>query len=94
MQFIVYTEDKDDGAPIRVANRDAHLEWLKSGKGAKVLAAGPWLDDEGTMKGSLLIVEAESRAAIEAWAATDPYAIAGLPKSVMIKAYKWVIGAP
>lgn len=94
MQFIVYTEDRDDGLPIRQANRDAHVKWLAEGEGAKVLAAGPWLDDDGTMRGSLLIVEAEDRAAIDTWAASDPYAKASLPAKVIIKPYKWVIGAP
>lgn len=94
MQFIVYTEDREDGLPIRQANRDAHIEWLKDSNGAKVLAAGPWLDDAGTMRGSLLIVEAADRAAIDAWAKSDPYAKAGLPSKVMIKPFKWVIGAP
>lgn len=94
MQFIIYTEDRDDGLPIRQANRDAHLEWLKTDKGAEVLAAGPWLDDEGTMRGSLLIVEAENMTAVQEWTQRDPYGKAHLPKSVMIKPFKWVIGAP
>ena len=38
MQFMIYTEDRDDGLPIRKANRDAHLAWLKEDKGADVLA--------------------------------------------------------
>lgn len=94
MQFIVYTEDRDDGLPIRQANRDAHLSWLKTDTGAEVLAAGPWLDDEGTMRGSLLIVEAEDKTAVLEWTQRDPYGKAHLPKSVMIKPFKWVIGAP
>ena len=94
MQFIVYTEDREDGLPIRQASREAHLEWLTANKGAKVLAAGPWLDDAGTMRGSLLIVEAADRAAIDAWAENDPYTKAGLPSKVMIRPFKWVIGAP
>lgn len=94
MQFFIYTEDQDDGLPIRQANRDAHLAWLKTDTGAKVLAAGPWLDDDGTMRGSLLIVEAENKTAVEAWTQRDPYGKAHLPKSITIKAFKWVIGAP
>lgn len=44
------------------------------------------------MCGSLLIMEAESRAEVEAWAAADPYAKAGLFQSVEIRAWKRVIG--
>lgn len=94
MQYIIYTEDQDDGLPIRQANRDAHLAWLKSDTVVKVLAAGPWLDDDGTMRGSLLIVEAEGKESLMEWTQRDPYAKAHLPKSVMIKPFKWVIGAP
>lgn len=94
MQFIIYTEDKDDGLPIRQANRDAHLAWLKEDTAVKVLAAGPWLDDDDTMRGSLLIVEGESKTSVIEWTQRDPYGKAHLPKSMMIKPFKWVIGAP
>lgn len=94
MQFIIYTQDRNEGLPIRQANRDAHLAWLKSGKGPKVLTAGPWLDDEGTMRGSLVIVEAADKNAVMAWLATDPYKLAGLPKAVTVNGFKWAIGAP
>jgi len=57
MKFLIYTEDKANSLDIRKKNRDAHLAFLKSGNGATVLTAGPWLDDDGVMKGSLLIVE-------------------------------------
>lgn len=94
MQFIIYTEDKDDGLPIRQANRDAHLAWLKEDTAVKVLAAGPWLDDDGTMRGSLLIVEGDDKTSVIEWTQRDPYGKAHLPKSIMIKPFKWVIGAP
>ncbi len=94
MQFFIYTEDRDDGAPIRTANRDAHLAWLKTDEAAKVLAAGPWLDDQGKMRGSLLIVEAPDKDTLIAWTQRDPYAKARLSKAVTIKPFKWVIGAP
>jgi len=94
MQFIVYTEDRENGLPIRQANRDAHVAWLKDSSGADVLAAGPWLDNDGIMRGSLLIVETIDRSALDNWFETDPYKQAGLPSKIMIKPYKWVIGAP
>lgn len=94
MQFIIYTEDKDDGLTVRQANRQAHLEWLKTDLSVTVLAAGPWLDDGGVMRGSLLIVDAPDKQTLTAWTQRDPYAKAGLSKSVTIKPFKWVIGAP
>lgn len=94
MQFLVYAEDKPDSLEIRQANRDAHLAFLKAGDGATVLAAGPWLDEDGVMRGSMLIVESENRESVDAWLARDPYAIAGLTDKRIVQHYKWVIGAP
>lgn len=92
MEFIIYSEDKADSLHIRKAARDDHLAWLKAPSDVKLLIAGPWLDDEGVMRGSLLIVEAADKGAVLNWLATDPYKAAGLTASVMVKAYKWVIG--
>jgi len=94
MQFIIYAEDKADGLEIRKANRDAHLKWLKDDPGADVLVAGPWLDEDGIMRGSMLIVEALDRASVEMWLTRDPYGKAGLTETLIIRHYKWVIGAP
>ena len=94
MQFIIYSEDKADSLPLRQANREAHLAWLSQDMAAEVLVAGPWLDNDGTMRGSLLIVECEDAQTLEGWMARDPYAKAGLPSHVIVRPYKWVIGAP
>jgi len=94
MEFIVYGEDKPDSLHIRQAAREAHLDWLKAPSDVKLLIAGPWLDDDGVMRGSLLIVEANSKQTVLDWLANDPYKAAGLTASVMVKAYKWVIGKP
>jgi len=95
MKFIVYTEDKADSLHIRKENRDAHLAWLRSDNAdITLLTAGPWLDDEGVMRGSMLIVEAAGKDSVENWLAADPYRAAGLTGKVMIKAYIWAIGAP
>lgn len=94
MRFIVYTEDKDNSLHIRQTNREAHIAWLKSESNVKVLTAGPWLDDDGVMRGSMLIVDAESKADVSAWLQHDPYAKAHLPKLVDVKPFVWAIGAP
>lgn len=95
MKFIIYTEDKPDSLSIRKANRDAHLAFLRSDDApVKLLTAGPWLDDEEVMRGSILIVEAEDKTTVESWLAEDPYRAAGLTGKTMIKAFIWAIGAP
>jgi len=94
MEFIVYSEDKENSLHIRQAARDDHLAWLKAPSDVKLLIAGPWLDDAEVMRGSLLIVEAQNKETVLNWISHDPYKAAGLTASVMVKAYKWVIGRP
>lgn len=89
MRYAVICTDKANHLETRTSNRDAHVAYLKS---TKVEMAGPFLDAAGDMCGSLVIVEAESRAEVEAWAANDPYALAGLFQDVRIEAWKKVIG--
>jgi len=94
MEFIVYSEDKADSLHIRQAARESHLTWLKAPSDVKLLIAGPWLDDENVMRGSMLIVEADNKQTVLDWLVNDPYQAAGLTASVMVKVYKWVIGKP
>lgn len=94
MEFLIYAEDKPDSLHIRQAAREDHLAWLKAPSNVKLLTAGPWLDDEGVMRGSLLIVEADNKGVVTDWLSNDPYKAAGLTAAVTVKAYKWVIGRP
>ncbi|MCI4662304.1 MAG: YciI family protein [Neomegalonema sp.] len=90
MLFAIICKDKPDHLPTRLANREAHVAWLKA---SNVLMAGPFLAEDGeTMNGSLLVVEAEDLAAATAWAAQDPYKAAGLFESVEIRPWKKVLG--
>ena len=93
MLFLVHTYDREGGLETRMANREAHVGWLKAA-GTRIKAAGPWMNEAGEMAGSLLIVDMEDRAALDAWLATDPYALAGLFSKVEAASYKWVINAP
>ena len=86
MEFIVYSEDKADSLHIRQAAREDHLSWLKTPSEVKLLIAGPWRDDAGVLRGSLLIVEAKDNDSVAQWVACDPYKAASLTESVMIKA--------
>ncbi|MFN4099647.1 MAG: YciI family protein [Pararhodobacter sp.] len=87
--FALICTDKADHEPLRKANREAHLAYLNA-TGA-TLMAGPFLDND-TMTGSLVIIDVADKAAAEAWAAGDPYALAGLFAKVRIEEWKKVIG--
>lgn len=82
--------DKAGHLEVRKANRDAHLAYIA--ETGIVEMAGPFLDAEGAMAGSLVILMVESLDQAQAWAAADPYAKAGLFQDVTIREWKKVIG--
>jgi uncharacterized protein len=93
MLFALLCTDKPNSLDLRMKVRPDHLAYLE-GLGTAVKAAGPFTTDEGSPTGTLAIFEAADREAVEAMAAADPYAKAGLFASVDIKAWKWVIKNP
>ena len=94
MYFAISCIDKPGALELRMATRPAHIDYLKTFEHA-VKLAGPCLADDGeTMIGSLIVLEAEDRAAADAFSAADPYTLAGLFESVLIRHWKWTIGNP
>lgn len=75
-----------------MANRPAHREYLAQ-HADRLKLAGPFLDDQGRMCGSLLIVEAADQADAEAFAAGDPYRKAGLFASAVVSPFQAVLGS-
>lgn len=90
MLFALTCTDKPGALQTRLDNREAHLAYIADT--GCVFQAGPFLDDEGAMCGSLVILDVADRTTAEDWAANDPYAKAGLFSSVTIQAWKKVIG--
>ncbi len=84
-------DNETDGAARRAATRPAHLEWA-AGLGQALRMAGPLLDPEGRMVGSVFLIEAESLDAATALNAADPYSQAGVFGRVMINETRWAIG--
>ena len=89
MLIALIGRDKPGALQTRLDNRDAHVAYLK-GSGV-VSQAGPLLDDEGQMCGSLVILDVEDMTAAEAWVAGDPYGHAGLFDSVELIPWNKVI---
>lgn len=90
MPFVLICRDRPGALEMRKANRDAHLAYLD--RSGVVTLAGPLLDDDGGMAGSLVVLDVADRAAAEAWAAADPYALAGLFADVEIRRWIRAIG--
>lgn len=93
MLYVIKCVDKPDHLQVRLDNRPAHVDYLKS-YGDKLFAAGPTLsDDDDSMNGSVVILDLADKAEAEEFCANDPYAKAGLFESVAISKWKKVLPA-
>tara|TARA_R110002012_G_scaffold319664_1_gene540947 strand:- start:727 stop:999 length:273 start_codon:yes stop_codon:yes gene_type:complete len=90
MLVALIARDKPGALDTRMANRAAHLDYVE--KSGIVMHAGPMLDDDGQMIGSLLILEVDDMEKAMQWAAGDPYSKAGLFHDVELIQWKKVIG--
>jgi hypothetical protein len=89
--FVLACFDKPNSLDLRMATREAHLAYAGEHR-AMIKVAGPLLDDAEGMAGSLFILEAGSRAEVEAFNAADPYQQAGLFGQVEIRGFKASLG--
>jgi uncharacterized protein YciI len=91
--FVITAVDKPSALALRLEHRPAHLAYLADHAGT-VKIAGPFLTaaEGGDPCGSLLIVEAADLAAAEAFAAGDPFAVAGLFESSNVQPWRVTVG--
>ncbi len=93
MLFIAHCVDKENHLQIRMDTRPDHVAFLQ-GIGGALKIAGPTTGEDGeTPNGSLIIFEAESLDAANAWIAKDPYAGAGLFSRVEVQPWKHALGS-
>ncbi|UWR88465.1 YciI family protein [Phaeobacter inhibens] len=90
MLIALIARDKPDHLQTRMENRAAHLAYIEETD--VVAQAGPLLDQDGGMVGSLIILDVEDMAAGQTWADNDPYAKAGLFEAVELITWKKVVG--
>lgn len=86
MLFVVTAIDKEGSLQLRMATREAHLAYVRA-TGALRLG-GPFLDRNGEMAGSMMIIEAQDLAAAREWQMNDPYAKAGLFETADVRPWK------
>ena len=95
MFFAVIARDHPDSTALRAQTKARHIVHLDgAAEGLRVLQTGPLLDEKGAEVGSLLILEAASTGAVQAFMQADPYAGAGLFAQVEIRQWAWRRGNP
>jgi uncharacterized protein len=84
MLYIIYQEDREDGAEIRAANKEKHFAYLDQHKNILVLGGALLADDGVKRTGSCLIINVPNREQAEEFSRNEPFRKAGLFKSVKI----------
>ncbi len=90
MRVALICIDKPDALQIRLDTRAAHLAHIAAT--GVVEMAGPFLNAEGQMTGSLIVLNVDALADAQNWAMSDPYSKAGLFQSVTVSEWKKVVG--
>lgn len=86
MLFVVTALDKDNSLDLRMATRAAHFEYAR--ETGIIRLGGPFLDSNGDMNGSLIIIDVPDLDAAWKWHENDPYKKAGLFKSSDVRPWK------
>ena len=90
MQFIITAHDGDGMLERRMQVRPRHLENLGKIKG-KILCAGGLLDEDGKMKGSVLVMEFENRALLDEYLGSEPYLLEHVWEKVEVETMNVVL---
>ena len=72
MQFIIKAYDGANMLDKRMEVRPQHLEGMAA-LGRHVVCAGGLTDDEGKLKGSVLVLDFEDRSGVDEYLSNEPY---------------------
>ena len=90
MQFVITAYDGKNVLDKRMAVRPRHLKGMQK-LIDHIVCAGGILDDEGKAKGSVLVMNFESRNDIDAYLAEEPYVVEGVWDKIVIEPMNVVI---
>ncbi len=97
MLFVVHATDKHDILPTRAKFYRAHRVHLDEAghHHVDVVTAGTLVADDGeTPVGSIFVIDAKDRAAVDAFTRSDPYHINGVWGTVQVHGYNKKRGTP
>ncbi len=91
MQFMIKALDGEGKLAKRMEVRPRHLEGMEKLR-SNIICAGGLLDDEGKMKGSVLILDFPSRAELDSYLAAEPYVVEQVWEKIEVETMNVVIG--
>ena len=97
MLFVIHATDKNDGMPTRAKFYRAHRMHLDQAEqyDVDVVTAGTLVADDGeTPVGSIFVIDAKDRTAVDAFARSDPYHVNDVWERVQIHRYNKKRGTP
>ena len=90
MQFVVKAYDGKGMLEKRMEVRPRHLEGMNK-LGNRIICAGGLLDDEGKMKGSVLILDFPDRSALDEYLGKEPYVLEKVWEKIEIEVMNVVL---
>ena len=90
MRFIITAHDGENMLEKRMAVRPRHLEGMAK-LGEHIVLAGGLLDDEGQMKGSVLVLDLEDRVALDDYLKNEPYVVEHVWEKIEVETVNVVI---
>ena len=97
MLFVIHATDTSRGMPTRAKFYRAHRIHLDQAEqhGVDVITAGTLVADDGeTPVGSIFVIDAKDRAAVDAFTRSDPYHVNKVWETVQIHGYNKKRGTP
>jgi hypothetical protein len=91
MHFVIHAIDKPNILETRARHYRAHRVHLDESVkyGVQIVSAGPLVAEDGeTPVGSLFVVEAKDRVAIDAFTRSDPYHVHGVWARIDVHYYR------
>ncbi len=91
MQFMIKALDGENKLAKRMEVRPRHLEGMEKLR-SHIICAGGLLDNEGKMKGSVLILDFPSRDDLDSYLVSEPYVVEQVWEKIEIETMNVVIG--
>lgn len=90
-QYVIIAQDgtDEDALERRMQARPFHLAGAKKLKEQNnFVVGGATLDEEGKMRGSIMIVQFETKEEFDHWYANEPYIKEGVWKTIEVKPFR------